>query len=341
MPSAPSARSPGGAAMSPSSSSAEISTIWMRRDGRHGRLDLAHDVVEHLLGQRHVGARDEHGHHQLVERGDEGEERGRIDAGRQDRQRDGADRRQPPGAEAARGQLEIGIEVAQARQQDDDDERQGQHGVGNRHAVPFADQPEPREQPVDGNREHDVGDDDRRRDAVLDQRAPAIAPSRQAESEGYADQQREHGGGCADLQAAIGRIDPGDITEVARVPFEREAGRGKAQIAARAERDRKQHEQRQHQEGKHEPARQAQKDPPDSGAALLSWSAHCRRPLRSQSPRRRATPWFSSQNATSVTASRITDSAPAKFQARNSRTCCSITMANINTLPPPSSAGVM
>ena len=37
----------------------------------------------------------------------------------------------------------------------------------------------------------------------------------------------------------------------------------------------------------------------------------------------------------------MTERALAKFQARNSLTCCSITMANISTLPPPSSAGVM
>src|SRR5205085_1247725 len=157
-------------------------------------------------------------------------------------------------------------------------------------------------------------------------------PPRQPEGKRDADQERQHRRRRPDLQAAPGGIDPGRIVEISRIPFQREARRRKAQVTARTERDRKQHDQRQDQERKDQPADGAQQYPPCPGTALLSLSRHCR-PLHriGQSLRWRATPWFSSQNITSVTASRITDSAPAKFHARNSRTCCSITIAYIIT----------
>src|SRR5262249_51461346 len=149
-----------------------------------------------------------------------------------------------------------------------------------------------------------------RRDTVLDQGAAAKAPPCQPEGERDADQESEHRRCRADLQAAKGGVDPGRVVKVTSVPFEREAGRRKAQIASRAERDRKQHQQRQHQERKDEPADGAQKYPPRSHAAPPCLPFHPRRLTHAdQSLRWRATPWFSSQNIRSVSASRITESA--------------------------------
>ena len=174
------------------------------------------------------------------------------------------------GAEAARGEFETGVEIPQARQQHDDDERQRQHRMRDRDAVPFADQAEFREQPVDRNRQHDMRHDDRRRNAVFDHAAAAKASSRQPEGERNADQKRQHRRRRADLEAAPGGVDPGRIIKVTRIPFEREARRRKAQITSRTERDRKQHDQRQHQKCKDQPADEAQHDPPCPDAALLS-----------------------------------------------------------------------
>ncbi len=144
----------------------------------------------------------------------------------------------------------------------------------DRDAVPLADQAEPREQPVDRNRQHDVRHDDRRRDAVFDQAAAAKASPRKPEGERDADQQRQHRRRRSDLQAAPGGIDPGRIVEVTRIPSQRKARRRKAQITSRTEGDRKQHDQRQHQERKDQPADEAQQYPPGPGPALLSRSPH-------------------------------------------------------------------
>src|SRR6185503_9950070 len=120
------------------------------------------------------------------------------------------------------------------------------------------------------------------------------------------------------------------IGEISLIPAQREAGRRKAEIIRRGERDRQDHDQRQHEKGEHGAGHGENRAALQRGAV----ASQCHR----VSPRstRWNVPWISSAAASSSA-----ESAAAKGQSRNWRTCCSMRSPIVITRPPPRIAGVM
>jgi hypothetical protein len=103
-------------------------------------------------------------HDQLVERGDEREQRTHEHAGLDQRQghleEGGAGRR----TEAERGLFQPRVDAREARRDAGDDEGHREAGVGQHHRDGRADQPVARIGIVDADRYHDAGHDQRRED---------------------------------------------------------------------------------------------------------------------------------------------------------------------------------
>ena len=136
-----------------------------RRDRGDRRIDREAQIVPHAPRQRHrARAGQEQRHHQLIERGDEGEQRADQHAGPDQRQRDLAERAPRRRAEAERRLLQPPIEAGQAGADAGHHERHGEAGVRQHQPERRADQPVAREGVVDADGHDDHRHDQRRHD---------------------------------------------------------------------------------------------------------------------------------------------------------------------------------
>src|SRR5208282_719180 len=282
--------------------------------------------------------RDEEGHDQLVEGGDEGEDRTREHAGPDDREHDlpeGAPRRSP---EIERRLLEPQVEAVERRGDVDDDEGDREGGVREDQGERMAHEPDARIEEIDSDRHDDDRCDQRRKNEGVDRLPARKAPAHQPDRGRRAEAGRQHHDGGADPDAEPGGIQPIRAAEEVAVPLQAEARRREAQIECRGERERNDDEDREDQ---------IEEDHGDEGAEPgghaaprthgLEPAPHVRPP-----PKARSTASVRTKTAKTMraAASRPTARAEAKGQFKRS-TCCWMSTAIMRSRGPPTSAGVM
>src|SRR5438034_884848 len=123
--------------------------------GGLGRLDQHDEVFPDLSRDGDHPAADEEDDHELVERGDEGEEGAGQDAGPDVGQHDAHEALQTVRPETLGGALEREVEALERGRHVDDDQGDGEDGVRQDHAGGAPDEAEPRIQRIDGNGEDD------------------------------------------------------------------------------------------------------------------------------------------------------------------------------------------
>ena len=173
-----------------------------RADGGNRRVDLEDQAVPDAHRQRlDLDAGQEERDQELVERGQEGEERRRQDAGKDERQRDAPERGDAARAQAQRRLLEADVEALERGGHDDDDHGQRQHGMAQGHGQDAAGGLDAHEEEVEADGRDDGRHDHGRQQHRVDRALAAKAAAHQRQRCQEPQHGREDHGQEGDLRA--------------------------------------------------------------------------------------------------------------------------------------------
>src|SRR5436190_7350658 len=239
---------------------------------RYHLWELAREAQGRVEVDREGQARadDERRDRVLVERRRERDQEGRDDCGQDQRQRDQPERLQRAGSEVGGRFLEVDVDLVEARNDDQDRVRQGDHDVADHHRQQRARDAERVEQQEQRDPEDDVGHHERaqeqRRDGVL----AVEAATRQGQRSDHAERDRAEARQRGDDRACLERPAKVAVDEELVVPVQRESREREARDRRLVERE----DQQDHDRRVEEDDDEREEDAQDASAVLREGRVH-------------------------------------------------------------------
>src|ERR1700722_7418412 len=242
------------------------------RDRSQRRIDIEANLLPHPPRQgdrRRSGQkqRDE----QLVEGGDEGEDRAGEDARPDQRQGDLSECRPRARSQTERRIFETAVDAIERRGHIDHDEGHGKRRVAEDESQRSANEPIARVSEIEADRDNDARRNYRREDQRVHELLARKLAAHEANGRRRSEERRERGDSKTDPDAEPGGIRPGGAGEEIRVPLQAEAGRRERHIFARGEGQRDHDQDGEQEIGEDQDHEGVKGDAPDRAHQRWPW----------------------------------------------------------------------